>query len=102
VDRSSVQLAVKIGMDTRCPVEKTGQYWNMRGDYDFLLADVNYALEQLGTDYIDIIVLTRVDPKVPIEESAAALKRIVDEGKARFIGLSEASAATIRRYVCLM
>lgn len=97
VDRSSVHLAVKIGMDTRCPVEKTGQFWNMRGDYDNLLSDVDYALNALGTDYLDVIVLNRVDPRVPIEESAAALKRIVDEGKAKYIGLCEVSGSMIRR-----
>lgn len=98
VDRSSVQLAVKIGMDTRCPIEKTGQYWNMRGDYDNLLMDVNYSLNALNTDYLDVIVLNRVDPRVPIEESAAALKRLVDEGKAKYIGLCEVTGDMIRRY----
>lgn len=83
-------------MDTRAPVEKTGQQWNFMGDYDSLLADVNYTLEQLGTDYIDIIVLCRVS-STPIEETVAAMKKIVESGKARYIGLSEASADTIRR-----
>jgi aryl-alcohol dehydrogenase-like predicted oxidoreductase len=97
VDRAKVSLAVKIGMDTRCPVEQTGTYWNMRGDYESLNADVLYSLEQLQTDYLDIIVLNRVAANISIEESVAAMKRIVDEGKAKYIGLSEASADTIRR-----
>jgi aryl-alcohol dehydrogenase-like predicted oxidoreductase len=81
----------------RCPVEKTGTSWVHRADRDGLRADVEYALEQLGVDYIDIIVLCRVSPTVPIEESVAALQSIVDEGKAKYIGISEASANTIRR-----
>jgi aryl-alcohol dehydrogenase-like predicted oxidoreductase len=69
----------------------------MRGDAESLKKDVDYALEQLGTDYIDIIVLCRVPPNNSIEESVAAMKEIVDSGKARFIGLSEANGATIRK-----
>lgn len=69
----------------------------MRGDGEYLKKDVDFALEQLGTDYIDIIVLCRVPQNPPIEEIVASMKEIVDSGKARHIGLSEASAATIRR-----
>eukprot|EP00604_Paraphysomonas_vestita_P002359 CAMPEP_0174823508 /NCGR_PEP_ID=MMETSP1107-20130205/25330_1 /TAXON_ID=36770 /ORGANISM="Paraphysomonas vestita, Strain GFlagA" /LENGTH=153 /DNA_ID=CAMNT_0016046431 /DNA_START=279 /DNA_END=737 /DNA_ORIENTATION=+ len=88
---------VKVGMDTRCPVEKTGTSWVNRADREGLSNDIEYALEQLGVDYIDILVLCRVSPTVPIEESVNTLKSFVDAGKARYIGLSEASAATIRR-----
>jgi aryl-alcohol dehydrogenase-like predicted oxidoreductase len=69
----------------------------MRGDAEGLRRDVDYALEQLDTDYIDIIVLCRVPPVIPIEESIEAMKQLVLEGKARHIGISEASASTIRR-----
>jgi aryl-alcohol dehydrogenase-like predicted oxidoreductase len=69
----------------------------MRGDKESLKKDVDYALEQLGTDYIDVIVLCRVPGDVPIEESVQGMKEIVQSGKARHIGLSEASAATIKR-----
>lgn len=78
-------------------MEKTGTSWIMRGDAASLERDVDYALEELGTDYIDIIVLCRVPKDIPIEESVAAMKNIVNSGKARHIGLSEASAAVIRR-----
>lgn len=78
-------------------MEKTGTSWVMHGDAEHLKADVDYALEQLGTDYIDIIVLCRVPPNPPIEEIVGAMKDIVTSGKARHIGLSEASANTIRR-----
>ena len=82
VDRSKIQLMVKIGMDTRCPVDKTGTVWVNKGDAETLRADVDYALETLGIDYIDIIVLCRV-AEVPIEVSVAAMKDIVESGKAR-------------------
>ena len=97
LDRSSYKLMVKIGMDTRCPVEKTGTSWVMRGDRESLRRDVDYALEQLGTDYLDIIVLCRIPNDVPIETSIAAMAELVAEGKARHIGISEAAASTIRR-----
>jgi aryl-alcohol dehydrogenase-like predicted oxidoreductase len=97
VDRSKVQLMIKIGMDTKAPIEKTGQQWNMSGTAEALNADVDYALSQLGTEYIDIIVLCRVPHDVSIEEAVRNMKAIVDQGKARHIGLSEASAETIRR-----
>jgi aryl-alcohol dehydrogenase-like predicted oxidoreductase len=81
----------------RCPVEKTGTSWVNRGDPAGIREDVEYALRELGVDYIDIIVLCRVPQNIPIEESVLGLKAMVDEGKARFIGISEASASTIRR-----
>lgn len=78
-------------------MDKTGTSWVMRGDAASLMADVDYALQQLGTDCIDVIVLCRVPKDVSIEDSVAGMKAIVDAGKARAIGLSEASASTIRR-----
>ncbi|GGF26801.1 aldo/keto reductase [Subtercola lobariae] len=55
------------------------------------------SLKRLGTDYIDIFYQHRMDPKVPIEETVGELAKFVDEGKIRYIGLSEAAASTIRR-----
>ena len=55
------------------------------------------SLRRLGTDVIDLFYLHRVDPKTPIEESVEALAELVRAGKVRFIGLSEAAPATIRR-----
>jgi len=101
VDRSKIQLMVKICMDTRAPVEATGSQWKLDGSAANVRADVEYALEQLGVDYIDIIVLCRVDSAVPIEESVAAMAALVAEGKARHIGLSEAAAPTLRRAVAV-
>src|SRR5262245_44104708 len=55
------------------------------------------SLGRLGTDYIDLLYQHRVDPKVPIEETVGAMADLVKEGKVRFLGLSEAGEATIRR-----
>ncbi|HEX9340799.1 MAG TPA: aldo/keto reductase [Thermoplasmata archaeon] len=55
------------------------------------------SLERLGVDTIDLYYLHRVDPKTPIEETVAAMAELVDEGKVRYLGLSEASSKTIRR-----
>jgi len=99
LDRSKIQLMVKIAMDTRCPVEKTGTSWVLKAKPEEIMQDVDYALEQLGTDYIDVIVLCRV-PKggdVTIEDAVKGMQAVVAAGKAKKIGLSEASAATIRR-----
>ena len=62
-----------------------------------LMTDVDYALEQLGTDYVDIIVLCRVNPAIPIEDSIKAMNDIVCSGKAKYMGISEGSAETLRR-----
>ena len=55
------------------------------------------SLERLGTDHIDLYYQHRVDPEVPIEDTVGAMAELVREGKVRFLGLSEASPATIRR-----
>ena len=97
IDRSKIQIMCKIGMDTKAPVEQTGSRFVMKGDAASLREDVDFALKELGTDYIDIIVLCRVPTDVPIEESVKAMAELVNEGKARHIALSEASAQTIRK-----
>ena len=55
------------------------------------------SLQRLGTDHIDLFYLHRIDPAVPIEESIGAMARLVDAAKVRFVGVSEASPATLRR-----
>ncbi len=97
VDRSKLQLMVKICMDTRAPVEKTGTQWNLRGDADYVREDVDYALKTLNVEYIDIIVLCRLPREVEIETTITAMSQMVKEGKARHIALSEAPASYIRR-----
>jgi aryl-alcohol dehydrogenase-like predicted oxidoreductase len=58
---------------------------------------VEGSLKRLGTDYIDLYYQHRMDPDVPIEETVGAMAELVTAGKVRYLGLSEASAATIRR-----
>ncbi|MEU7083278.1 aldo/keto reductase [Streptomyces achromogenes] len=67
------------------------------GSAEHVRSSVEGSLRRLGTDHIDLYYQHRVDPNVPIEETVGALGELVAEGKVRHIGLSEASAETIRR-----
>ncbi|MGW1963667.1 aldo/keto reductase [Streptomyces sp. NPDC001935] len=67
------------------------------GSAEHVRSSVHGSLQRLGTDYIDLYYQHRVDPNVPIEETVGALGELVAEGKVRAVGLSEASAETIRR-----
>ena len=97
VDRSRVHIMVKVGMDTRAPVASTGTQWTLAMGAAAIAADIDYALEQLGVEFIDTVVLCRAPRDVPIEEPVAAMAAAVAAGKARAIGLSEANAHFIRR-----
>ena len=66
------------------------------GHPDYLRACVRGSLRRLGTDHIDLFYLHRVDPGVPIEETFGALADLVAEGDLRYLGISEASPASIR------
>ncbi|ONI83787.1 aldo/keto reductase [Saccharothrix sp. ALI-22-I] len=68
-----------------------------RGDAGYVKQAVEESLRRLGTDHIDLYYQHRVDPDVPIEETVGAMAELVAEGKVRYLGLSEASAETIRR-----
>ncbi|MFJ9820109.1 aldo/keto reductase [Streptomyces sp. NPDC101151] len=67
------------------------------GSAEHVRSSVHGSLTRLGTDHIDLYYQHRVDPEIPIEETVGALAELVAEGKVRHIGLSEASAETIRR-----
>jgi aryl-alcohol dehydrogenase-like predicted oxidoreductase len=67
------------------------------GSAEHVRASIEGSLERLGTDYVDLYYQHRVDPNVPIEETVGAMAELVDEGKVRHIGLSEAAPETIRR-----
>ena len=67
------------------------------GKPDRLREICELSLKNLGVEYLDAMCQSRVDPTIPIEESVGAVKRLVEEGKVRFIGLSEAAPDTIRR-----
>ncbi|MGD0886818.1 MAG: aldo/keto reductase [Thermodesulfovibrionales bacterium] len=60
---------------------------------------LSYSLQRLGVDYIDLYYPSRIDPNVPIEDTMSTLGALVKEGKIRYVGLSEAASATLRRAV---
>ena len=67
------------------------------GSAEHVRSSIEVSLKQLNTDYVDLFYQHRVDPNVPIEETVGAMAELVTEGKIRHIGLSEASADTLRR-----
>ncbi|MBU6468928.1 MAG: aldo/keto reductase [Betaproteobacteria bacterium] len=74
-----------------------GEFLGVRGDPDYVRQCCDASLKRLGVDTIDLYYQHRVDPQVPIEETVGAMSDLVKAGKVRYLGLSEASAATIRR-----
>ena len=64
---------------------------------EYLTQNCEQSLKRLGIDCLDIFCMSRVDPKVPVEESVGAMARLVERGLTRYVGLSEASANSIRR-----
>src|SRR6202021_2410363 len=71
-------------------------YWVISGKPEYVRAACDASLQRLGVDHIDLYYQHRVDPKVAIEETVGAMADLVKAGKVRHVGLSEASAATIR------
>jgi len=67
------------------------------GSADHVRSSIEGSLARLGTDHVDLYYQHRVDPTVPIEETVGAMAELVEEGKIRHIGLSEAAPETIRR-----
>jgi aryl-alcohol dehydrogenase-like predicted oxidoreductase len=92
--RGEVVLATKFGI-VRDP-SNPGQR-GISGRPEYVRQACDGSLRRLGVDYIDLYYQHRVDPQVPIEDTVGAMSRLVEEGKVRFIGLSEAGAQTIRR-----
>jgi len=92
--RDKVFLATKFGI-VRNPANPALRSINGRPEYVRTSCDA--SLRRLGVDTIDLYYLHRVDPDTPIEETVGAMSELVEKGKVRFIGLSEASAKTIRR-----
>ncbi len=91
--RDEVVLATKFGSVRTEQGERLG----IRGDREYVLAACNASLERLGTDHIDVYYQHRVDPNTPIEETVGAMAELVEQGKVRYLGLSEAAAETISR-----
>jgi len=91
--RERVFLATKFG-NVRGP---NGEFLGVRGDPDYVRSACEASLKRLGVEVIDLYYQHRVDPKVPIEDTVGAMARLKEEGKVRFLGLSEAAPRTIRR-----
>jgi aryl-alcohol dehydrogenase-like predicted oxidoreductase len=91
--RDEVVLATKFG-NVR---GENGERLGVRGDPEYVRQACEGSLERLGVDHIDLYYQHRVDTQVPIEETVGAMAELVQEGKVRYLGLSEASAATIAR-----
>ncbi|KAG5020618.1 hypothetical protein JHK87_016473 [Glycine soja] len=89
--RKKVELATKFGISY--PEGK----WEIRGDPEYVRDACEGSLKRLGIDCIDLYYQHRIDTRVPIEVTIGELKKLVEEGKIKYIGLSEASASTIRR-----
>lgn len=91
--RGQVQLATKFGNE-RNP---DGSWVGLNGSPDYVRRACDASLQRLGVDHIDLYYQHRVDPTVPIEETVGAMKELVETGKVRYLGLSEAGVANIRK-----
>src|SRR4029434_1638607 len=109
-DGNNEQLLAKALKGKRGQVVLTSKFGNLRGqpwpwakgrDVDgrpeYVAKACEASLRRLQTDYIELYYLHRVDPKVPIEDTIGAMSRLVEQGKVRHIGLSEAGPQTIHR-----
>ncbi|MFG3343609.1 aldo/keto reductase [Streptomyces sp. NPDC048018] len=90
--RDEVVLATKFGFANRL-----GEPTRVRGDAAYVREACEASLRRLGVDHIDLYYQHRVDPHVPIEETVGAMAELVQAGKVRHLGLSEAGARTVRR-----
>jgi aryl-alcohol dehydrogenase-like predicted oxidoreductase len=91
--RNEVILATKFG-NVRGP---NGEFAGVRGDKKYVHECCDASLKRLKVDVIDLYYQHRVDPKVPIEETISAMEELVEAGKVRFLGMSEAAPETMRR-----
>ncbi|MFE3887345.1 aldo/keto reductase [Streptomyces lydicus] len=90
--RDEAVLATKFGF-----ANQLGEPTAIRGDAAYVREACDASLRRLGVDHIDLYYQHRVDPGVPTEETVGAMAELVAAGKVRYLGLSEASAATLRR-----
>jgi aryl-alcohol dehydrogenase-like predicted oxidoreductase len=91
--RDRVVIATKFGYIR----DESGAWKGICGRPDFVAERCDGSLKRLGVDHIDLYYQHRVDPEVPIEETVGAMARLVEAGKVRWLGLSEAAPETIRR-----
>jgi aryl-alcohol dehydrogenase-like predicted oxidoreductase len=90
--RDRVVLATKFGQ-----VQNPGGANQVNGRPEYVVQACDASLKRLGVDVIDLYYQHRVDPNVPIEETVGGMKRCIEQGKVRFLGLSEAAPDTVRR-----
>jgi aryl-alcohol dehydrogenase-like predicted oxidoreductase len=91
--RDEVVLATKFGIERR----EDGTRVGVNGHPEYVLKACDASLERLGVDHIDLYYQHRIDPSVPVEETWGAMKELVERGKVRYLGISEAAPETIRR-----
>jgi len=91
--RDEVVLATKFG-NVRAD---DGAFLGIDGSPSYVTAACDASLKRLGVEHIDLYYQHRVDPKVPVEETVGAMSRLVEAGKVRHLGLSEAAGETVRR-----
>jgi aryl-alcohol dehydrogenase-like predicted oxidoreductase len=91
--RDQVILATKFGNERR----EDGSWVGINSTPEYVRRACDASLDRLGVDHIDLYYQHRVDPETPIEETVGAMKELVEAGKVRYLGLSEAGTETIRR-----
>jgi aryl-alcohol dehydrogenase-like predicted oxidoreductase len=92
--RDEVFLATKFGNQRK---KDDPTFWAINGRPEYVRSACDASLQRLGVDHIDLYYQHRVDQDTPIEETVGAMAELVQAGKVRYLGLSEASAKTIRR-----
>src|SRR6202051_3663876 len=92
--RDEVFLATKFG---NVRTKENPNQWSISGKPEYVRAACDASLKRLGVDHIDLYYQHRVDPNTPIEDTVGAMAELVKAGKVKYLGLSEASPATIRR-----
>jgi aryl-alcohol dehydrogenase-like predicted oxidoreductase len=92
--RAEVFLATKFANVRK---REDPSHWGISGKPEYVKSACDASLKRLGMDYIDLYYQHRVDPETPVEETVGAMAELVKIGKVKYLGLSEASPATIRR-----
>jgi len=92
--REKYIVATKFGFEVDDQENWTGGY---NGRPEYVRKSIERSLRNLGTDYVDLYYLHRLDPNTPIEDTVGAMSRLVEEGKVRYLGLSEVPADILRR-----